>query len=457
MPFPRRVCLLGTLCLVISAFPSCLLRAQTATGAMASGPDAEARIGWWRDAKFGLFLHWGVYSILGRGEWVEWNEQIPVDQYAKLADQFHPEHFDPDAWAALARDAGMKYAVLTARHHDGFALFDDPESTFTSVKSTAHRDFVADYAAAMRKAGIRVGLYYSPLDWRYPGFFFPGIYKPNAITMREQFHRQLHELASHYGKIDILWFDGGEEDWLGFGGVGFENGWHARPKGEHYTGAFTWQSPEAVDDLRRLQPSVLINNRTSAPADFLSREGDQAMGDFDNQHPWELCTTLTEGAWGYQPNARLKSRKEVVHLLVNAAGRDGNFLLNVGPRPDGQIESAQADRLREVGRWLARNGESIYTTRGGPFLPGRYGVCTRRGNVIYAHVLEWPEGSLRLPAVSAKVVRATVLGRGEVGFEQNDRGIAIRVPPADRDAVDTIVRLEMDRSVATLARAAVMR
>jgi len=431
---------------VVLSFLSCLFMAQAQTP-MVSDKNAASRIAWWRDAKFGLFLHWGLYSIQGRGEWVQWNEQIPVHQYARLAQQFHPAKFDPDAWASLANAAGMKYVVLTARHHDGFALFNDPASDFTSVKSAAHRDFVADYVKAVHKAGLGVGLYYSPLDWRYPGFFFPGIYEANAIKMREQFHRQLNQLASNYGKIDILWFDGGEEDWLGFGGITFQGGWHTRPKDQHYSGAFIWQSDEAVAHLRRLQPSIIINNRTSAPADFQSREGDAALGDFDNEHPWELCTTLTEGAWGYQPDAKIKSLKYVVQLLVKTAGRDGNLLLNVGPRPDGQIEPAQAQRLREIGQWLRQNGESIYGTRGGPFLPGNYGVSTRHGNVIYVHVLKQPDGILVLPAVPVQIVRASVLGKGEVKFMQQASRIEIAVPAASYDTVDTIIKLESAENV----------
>ncbi len=174
-----------------------------------AGPDAASRIAWWREAKFGLFLHWGVYSIPGRGEWVQWNEQIPVSEYAKLSDQFSPDKFDPNAWAAIAKDAGMKYTVLTARHHDGFALFDDPSSSFTAQKAAAHRDFVAAYVKASRDARLRVGLYYSPLDWRYPGFFFPDIYRSSAEEMQAQYHRQINELATNYGKLDIMWFDGG--------------------------------------------------------------------------------------------------------------------------------------------------------------------------------------------------------------------------------------------------------
>ena len=409
---------------------------------MATDPAAAARIQWWRDAKFGLFMHWGVYSIPGRGEWVQWNEQIPVDQYAKLADQFHPDHFDPDAWAAIAKSAGMKYTVLTARHHDGFALFDDPDSTFTSMKSAAHTDFVAAYVNAIRKAGLRVGLYYSPLDWRYPGFFFPQLYRQNAIELRDQYHRQLNELASHYGKLDILWFDGGGNEWLGFNGVEFKGNWHARPRDQPYTGEFSWQDDTAVANLRKLQPSLILNDRTDAPADFRSREGDGAMGDFEKNYPWELCTTLTTGAWGYQPNAPIKSLDEVIHLLVGAVGRDGNLLLNVGPRPDGQIDPAQAARLREVGDWLSKYGESIYSTRGGPYLPGDFGVSTYRDKTIYLHILNPSAATLELPPLPAKVLSCSVLTGGTATCSQTVAGVDITLS-GNPIAPDTIVALSL--------------
>jgi alpha-L-fucosidase len=410
---------------------------------------AAARIAWWRDAKFGMFMHWGVYSILGRGEWVQWKEQIPVDEYAKLAEQFHPDRFDPDAWAALAKDAGMKYMVLTARHHDGFALFDDPGSDFTAMKSAAHRDFVAAYVQAVRNAGLRVGLYYSPLDWRYPGFFFSGIYQSNAEALRSQYHRQLHELATNYGKIDILWFDGGGGDWLGFGGVKFDGSWHGRPPGQRYAGSFSWQDDQAAADLRKFQPSIIMNDRTDAPADFRSREGDRALGKFDNQTPWELCTTLTEGAWGYQPDAKIKSLDALIQLLVGAVGRDGNFLLNVGPRPDGQIDPAYAVRLREIGAWLNKNGESIYGTRGGPYLPGDYGVSTYRKNVIYLHLLHFNGHPLTLPQLPAKILSCSVLTGGNATCTQSDSGVQI-VLNGSPDATDTIVVMTLVSSAAKI-------
>lgn len=432
----------------VSLCASLVVSAQTAP--MVSDPGAAARIQWWRDAKFGLFMHWGVYSIPGRGEWVQWNEQIPVQEYAKLAAQFHPDKFDPAAWAAIAKNAGMRYTVLTARHHDGFALFDDPGSDFTSMKSAAHRDFVADYVKAVRAAGLRVGLYYSPLDWRYPGFFFPQLYLQSAEAMREQYHRQLHELASHYGKLDILWFDGGGDDWLGFGGVTMSgSGWHRRPKGEHYSGKFTWQDDEAVSDLRKLQPSILVNDRTDAPADFRSREGDGAMGDFNNKYPWELCTTLTRGAWGYQPNASIKSFDTLIHLLVGAVGRDGNLLLNVPPRADGEIEPAYVERLHEIGDWLRRYGESIYSTRGGPYLPGDFGVSTYRGNTIYLHFLRAGNEKVVLPALPAKMVSCSMLTPGEAACKQTESQLSVTLS-GTADAPDKIVALHLATPAASV-------
>jgi alpha-L-fucosidase len=400
-------------------FLFCATLAHAQWAPLVPEPEANPRIGWWREARFGMFLHWGVYSIPGRGEWVQWAEQIPTDQYAKLADQFHPEHFNADAWAQVAKDGGMKYMVLTVRHHDGFALFDDPGSSFNAMKSAAHRDSVADYVKAVRKAGLGVGLYYSPLDWRFPGFFFPGIYQQNAIELRDQYQRQIDELASRYGKLDILWFDGGGNEWLGFGGAEFTgSGWQARPKDKSYSGTFDWQDEKTVAHLRQLQPQIIVNDRTDAPADFRSREGDAALGDFVNQQPWELCTTITEGAWGYQNDAKVKSLDQLVRLLVGAVGRDGNLLLNVGPNPDGEIVPAQEVRLREIGQWLSQNGESIYGTRGGPWLPGSYGVSTHSGKLVYLHILHLPaESALVLPALPDRAVKATLLHGADIPFQ----------------------------------------
>jgi len=415
--------------------------------------NASQRIAWWREARFGMFLHWGVYAIPGHGEWAQWSEQIPVDTYARLANKFNPHHFDPNAWAQLANDGGMKYVVLTARHHDGFALFDDPGSTFTSMKSAAHRDFVADYVRAVRGAGLHVGLYYSPLDWRFPGFFFPGIYRQSADELRAQYQRQIDELASHYGKLDILWFDGGGNEWLGFGGLEWGGqGWHTRPRDQPYSGSFDWQDVQTISHLRQLQPDIVINDRTDAPADFRSREGDGALGDFENRYPWELCTTITNGAWGYQPNAQVKPLKHLIQLLVGVAGRDGNFLLNLGPEPDGRIDPAQAERVREIGRWMKANGESIYGTRGGPWLPADYGVSTHKGSVVYIHLLHAQKtAALSLPDLPISVTSATLLDGRKLRYTQGGQHLTIEVPADAVDSIDTILKLRLERPWDTAA------
>lgn len=430
------------LTLILLFLISALLQAQWAP--LAADANAQKRIEWWREARVGLFIHWGLYSIPARGEWVQWNEQISTTDYAKLMAEFHPEHFSAESWAQTAQDAGLKYVVLTARHHDGFALFDDPGSDFAALKSAAHHDFIADYVRAVRNAGLGAGLYYSPLDWRFPGFFFPDLYRDSADALREQYRRQMAELATHYGKLDILWFDGGGNEWLGFGGIHFTGRWQARPPDQPYTGKFDWQDEKVVGVLREKQPSIVINDRTDAAADFRNREGDGAMGKFDNQTPWELCTTIVDGGWGYHKGARIKPLAQLVQLLVGVAGRDGNFLLNVGPRPDGEIDPPQVERLRELGSWLKRNGESIYKTRGGPWLPGEYGVSTHRGKDVYLHLLKLPEDrTVTLPNLSTQIVRMTSLNGDSVSFTQYDKYIRITAPPAKEGTVDVIVKVEL--------------
>ena len=296
----------------------------------------------------------------------------------------------------------------------------------------------------MRAAGLRVGLYYSPLDWRFPGFFFPGIYGDSAEQLRAQYNRQIDELASHYGKLDVLWFDGGGNEWLGFGGIEWGGAWHTRPKDKPYKGGFDWQDAKTVAHLRALQPEIVTNDRTDATADFRSREGDGALGPFENRFPWELCTTITEGAWGYQKDAKVKPLKQLVQLLVGAAGRDGNLLLNVGPQPDGEIPAEEAARVREIGAWLQANGESNYGTRGGPWLPGAYGVSTHKGKTVYVHLLAVPEGgTVMLPALPIRVTSAKLMHGTAVEFNEAAGKLKFIVPAAPGDAIDTIVELEL--------------
>ena len=401
---------------------------------------------WWRDAKFGMFIHWGVYALPGRGEWLMWNERVPMLEYRKLADKFNPQKFNPRAWAETAAAAGMKYMVLTAKHHDGYCLFDSQVSDFTSVKTAARRDFVAEYVQACREAGLGVGLYYSPLDWRFPGFFFPDLYRESAEEMKQQTYAQVRELLSNYGKIDILWFDGGDDDWLAFGGIEWDAGvWHSRdtrwPQEKRYSGKPLWEGHKLVAMMRELQPDILINNRCGWDGDFITPE--RKIGAFNTQRAWETCDTLAE-SWGYMPNRPVRSLRNIIQLLVQAANGDGNLLLNVAPTPDGEIEPRQVKRLAQVGKWLKEYGQSIYATRGGPFPPQPWGGFTWRDNRLFAHVMDWPEDTITIPALAQRIQRVRSLTSNEVILEKPNGELHVRVPDADRQAIDTIIELELE-------------
>lgn len=413
-------------------------------------PEAVER---WRAARFGMFIHWGLYSVLGHGEWAVFAEQIDYREYARLADQFTGAGFDADALAAAAKSAGMKYMVLTARHHDGFCLWDSKVSDFKSTNTPAKRDFIAEYTRACRKAGLLVGIYYSPLDWRFPGFFFPGMYRESAEAMKKQTYDQVAELLSNYGQIDILWFDGGGDDWLGLGGLeyGYSRGWRSREPGKHYSGKPLWEAHKLYELVRRLQPAVLMNGRAASHGDW---QGDFAtperrVGAFDVKNAWETCDVLCTN-WGYEPNDPMKSLRTCIQLLARTSSNDGNLLLNVGPTGDGSVEARQLGRLKEIGEWMARHGNAIYGTRGGPFLPGPWGGSTHRGNHIFLHIVDWPESVLELPPINRRIVSSRSLTASRASVEQTPQGIRVSVPPEGRQEMDTIVLLELDGPASTV-------
>ncbi|MCW5978581.1 MAG: alpha-L-fucosidase [Bryobacteraceae bacterium] len=425
----------------------------TAPGARSFGAP-EAAIQRWREARFGMFIHWGLYSVLGHGEWAVFAEQIDYRDYAKLADQFNASEFDAAAMAAAAKSAGMKYMVLTSRHHDGFCLWDSKVSDFKSTNSAARRDLVAEYVRACRDAGLLVGLYYSPLDWRFPGFFFPAMYRESAEAMKRQTYEQVEELLTNYGKIDILWFDGGGDDWLGFGGLewGYSAGWRTRdlkwPQEKHYAGKPLWETEKLYELVRRLQPEVLMNGRAASHGDWQGDFGtpERKVGEFDPNNAWETCEVLCT-SWGWEPNDPMKSLRTCVQLLARTAVNDGNLLLNVGPTGPGAIEPRQAERLKEIGAWLEQHGQSIYGTRGGPFRSGAWGGSTHRGSSIYLHIVDWPENAIELPPLKRKIVASRGMTGAKPRIEQTPQGIRVSVPPERRQEMDTVIVLELDAPV----------
>jgi alpha-L-fucosidase len=401
-------------------------------------------IKWWKDAKFGMFIHWGLYSIVGQGEWYMFNKSVDLREYRKLKDEFTAEKFSAKDWAQCAKDAGMKYMVMTARHHDGFSLWDSPGSydNFTSINSAAKKDFVAAYTQACRDAGLKVGIYYSPLDWRFPGYFFPDMYRENAEQLKAQTYSQVEELMKSYGKIDVLWYDGGEDDWLGLGGLQWgKGGWGTRPKTEKYKGKPLFEPIKLNTMVRKYQPKVIINDRSGYEGDFTSRE--QATGDFDDQRPWEKCGTLSAG-WGYMSvRTEPLSLKKILETLSNIVCRDGNYLLNVGPRPDGQIEPSQVARLKEVGNWLKLYGECIYGTKGGPILPTKEYGATSTSKAIYVHIWEWPaDGKITINGLQG-IKSAKALTDDKVSVSVKNGIVVLRKDYSTTENPLTVIKLKL--------------
>lgn len=385
-----------------------------------------------------MFIHFGLYSLLERGEWVMFRERICPANYAKLAEKFTPEHFDPAEWARIAVDAGMRYAVFTARHHDGYCLYDSKVSDFTSVKTAARRDFVGEFVEAFRKAGLKVGIYYSLLDWRFPGYFEPELHPESALALVRQAHDQVRELLSHYGKIDVLWYDG---VWIS----------HGRRDVRSF--AEFWRSAELNAMARKLQPHILINNRSGTNEDLDTPE--QHVTASEPGRGWESCMTICHPAgWGYvRHTGDFKSVSELLQNLVKAAAGEGNYLLNVGPCPDGSLRVEETERLRAIGEWMRAYGEGIYGSQRCALpddtQPGAAsGMWTRHGNTAYLFLPRWPGRELVIPLVAGNVLSAEVLGTGErlkVHREYNHRLVLQGLPETPPHPDVSVIRMEFDR------------
>jgi len=417
-------------------------RASAQTGYVPSPENLAARE-WYQDARFGMFIHWGIYSVLQDGEWVMNNRGMRVREYETLAPQFNPDKFDAAAWVSLARSAGMRYITITSKHHDGFAMYDSKVSDWDIVDRTPfRRDVLAELARECRAQGIRLFFYYSQLDWRHPDFF------PRGETGRTagrpdsgQFSRyldymdaQLRELLTGYGPIGGIWFDG---EW-------------DRPGAD-------WGFERTYGLIHRLQPAaLLISNHHHLPRageDVQTFERDLPGGNtagFNTREigalPLETAQTMNN-SWGFRLQDRdFRSSASLIRELVNAAGRNGNYLLNVGPRPDGTIQPEFVDTLKVIGAWLGRYGGSMYGTRGGPIAPRPWGVTTQRGDTVFVHVLDWVDSDLSLPPLPRPVRAATMFATGSaVPFRQSASGVTLSLPPRGAGEVDQIVALRLGR------------
>jgi alpha-L-fucosidase len=392
-----------------------------------------------QDAKFGMFIHWGVYSVLGDGEWVFHNRKLAVDEYNRLPLFFDPEKFDAQAWVGLAKAAGMKYITITSRHHDGFAMFDSKVSDWNIVRRTRYKkDPLKMLAEECHRQGIRLFFYYSQLDWHNPDYYPRGATswdngRPDHgdwnAYLDDYMDGQLRELLTNYGPIAGIWFDGMWD----------------KPDAD-------WHLAKTYALIHQLQPAALvIPNHHQSPkpgedAQEFERDlpGKNTAG-FNTtyvtkQLPLESCDTLNE-SWGFNiGDSKYKSPDELERRLVQAAGNDSNLLLNIGPMPNGEIQQEFSTRLLEVGRWLSKYGDSIYGTRGGPIPPGDWGVTTQKENRIYVHVLNWGAPLLALPPIATKVVEARFMfDASPLKFTQSADGVIVQVPKSSE--VDRVIVL----------------
>lgn len=395
-----------------------------------------------RDAKFGIFLHWGLYSMLATGEWTMTNKDLNYKEYAKLAGGFYPSKFDAAQWVSAIKASGAKYICITSRHHEGFSMFHTRYSDYNIVDATPFkRDILKELADECHKQGIRLHFYYSHIDWYREdapwGRTGHGTGRPdpkgNWKSYYQFMNNQLTELLTNYGKIGAIWFDG----------------WWDQDQNPD----FDWQLPEQYAMIHRLQPACLVgNNHHQSPfsgedIQIFERDlpGENTAG-LSGQEvtalPLETCETMN-GMWGYKiTDQDYKSPKTLIHYLVKAAGRDANLLMNIGPQPDGELPSTALERLAEVGDWMKIYGETIYGTRGGCIAPHPWGVTTQKGNKLYVHILELQDKVLFLPLEGKRVKQAVSFAdRQPLKYQKCEGGVMLYLPaiPTDIDKVIEMV------------------
>jgi alpha-L-fucosidase len=436
----RRDCISGTVSMLLTA-PAVIAQIadDSNTGYVPTAANLAARE-WFQNAKFGIFVHWGIYSELGGdgksglAEWIMNDDRIPARKYERLAQFFNPAHFDADAWVSSFKAAGARYIVVTAKHHDGFAMFHSQVSAYNVVDATPFkRDPIAELATACRKQQLRLFIYYSQLDWHHPDYYprgstgqFAG--RPDSGDWNRYLefqNAQLRELLTNYGPIGGIWLDG----WWDQQGTAQQG---------------NWQLAQTYRMIHALQPAALIvNNHHQRPfpgEDYQTFE--RTMPDGGGTLPLEMAETMN-GTWGFNlSDDNYKSPETLIRTLVGAAGRGANFLLNTGPMPDGRIQPENLQTLSEIGAWFRIYGRSIYDSRAGPVSPRPWGVTTRGAGIIYIHILDWRDEPLFVP-FSTPVRRASRLADGRtISFKPVAGGIELRLTPQNAGEWDRVIALQ---------------
>jgi alpha-L-fucosidase len=380
--------------------------------------DRERRLGWWHEARFGMFIHFGLYSVFGRHEWVMENEGIPVAEYEQAAKRFNPEPNAARAWAKLAKKAGMKYMVMTTKHHEGFCHFDSKLTNYTAPKTACGRDLVREFVDAARAEGLRVGFYYSLMDWHHPDGALCASDDDARRRFVEYIHGQVRELCTNYEKIDILWYD---------------VNWPLSAQG--------WKAVELNTMVRELQPDILINNRTGIPEDFTTPEQTIRA----SAEPWESCMTMND-SWGYQKaDDNWKTPKNIVRNLIRCARDNGNYLLNIGPKGDGGIPPESVSILTDVGRWMDKYAELIHApVTISKVKRGQFSDFIQRGNKLYIMVQFWPGTELSIGGLIPRALSAKLYGTSTPAkFEQTDFRLRFTGLPASApDPMVSVLEVE---------------
>jgi len=400
------------------------------------------RTAWFRKARFGMFIHWGLYSITARDMWYYSKEEVPKEKYEKLFNRFNPVDYNPSDWAELARAAGIRYSVITTKHHDGFCLFDSRLTNFKVTNTPYGRDLIKPWVEAFKRAGLKVGFYYSLLDWHHPHFTIdsrhPQRNNKEAKAKRRNWneyvsylHGQIGELLTNYGKIDILWPDFSSEE----------------------KGAKEWKAEKIIHMAREINPEILINdrldlgwpNQPGLPEDFSTPEQyipDESLKKEGKTRTWEACMTIGQ-SWGYyRQDPQNKSTTQLIRMLVDTVSKDGNLLLNVGPTPRGRIQEEFVTNLQEIGQWMRENGESIYGAGISQFTPPADARYTQKQGMLYLHLFHHLPGWLTLPELGGRVEYATLLRDGtDLQIKDEGENLRILMPVHMSGSRDTVVSL----------------